>query len=320
MKITFIKTGKRIKPKNEENRNITKKKTIPKQTGQKQIMQKQTVQKQSIQKQTPKKKSNENIFKEIIKKNQIVVVTVALMLITAGYMNYNNKKENDIKLAEIGDAKLVSANVIDDDLNENSSSNINANETKESNAEAQNSEVNEIIQNNETNNNEANTIEQNNETKNNETIATEQNKEANNNETNLIEQKDETNNIKETNSQINESDYFAKTKLERETMYSQMLEAYQKILENEKIPTDQKSIASNEIKNINDRINAISIAENLIKTKGFEDVILLINDNNVNVVVKRNENLKEEEVAQITNIVSRELKAEIENIHITIHK
>ena len=119
MKITFIKTGKRIKPKNEENRNITKKKTIPKQTGQK----------QSIQKQTPKKKSNENIFKEIIKKNQIVVVTVALMLITAGYMNYNNKKENDIKLAEIGDAKLVSANVIDDDLNENSSSNINANET-----------------------------------------------------------------------------------------------------------------------------------------------------------------------------------------------
>ena len=92
------------------------------------------------------------------------------------------------------------------------------------------------------------------------------------------------------------------------------------ILENEKIPTDQKSIASNEIKNINDRINAISIAENLIKTKGFEDVILLINDNNVNVVVKRNENLKEEEVAQITNIVSRELKAEIENIHITIHK
>ena len=117
----------------------------------------------------------------------------------------------------------------------------------------------------------------------------------------------------------NIDNYFTQTRLERETMYSQMLETYEDILENENIPADQKSIASNEIKNINNRKNAISIVENLIKTKGFEDVVLLINDNNINIVVKYENNLTTEQVAQITNIVSRELNAEIENIHISIH-
>ena len=100
-------------------------------------------------------------------------------------------------------------------------------------------------------------------------------------------------------------------------MYSQMLETYQKILENEKISSDQKQISSEEIKNINNRKNAISIAENLIKTKNFSDVVILLNDNNINVVVKQNENLKTEQVAQISNIISRELTTEISNIHIS---
>lgn len=103
-------------------------------------------------------------------------------------------------------------------------------------------------------------------------------------------------------------------------MYSQMLETYQKILENEKISSDQKQISSEEIKNINNRKNAISIAENLIKTKNFSDVVILLNDNNINVVVKQNENLKTEQVAQISNIISREFKADINDIHISIHK
>ena len=277
MKITFIKTGKRIKSKNEPEKNISNKK--------------------DTKKDTPKKKTNENIFREIIKKNQIVVVTVALMLITAGYMNYNNKSENNIELAEIGDAKLVSANIAEDNIEENIA---NDNEEEKIKDNIEENIINDNLENR---------------TENNTQIDTENNTDTN--DKNI----ETSSNIQENkiNNQINEDDYFAKTRLERETMYSQMLEAYQKILENEKIPDNQKGVASNEIKNINDRINAISISENLIKTKGFEDVILLINDNNVNVVVKRKENLKEEEVAQITNIVSRELKVEIENIHISIH-
>ena len=123
------------------------------------------------------------------------------------------------------------------------------------------------------------------------------------------------NNTVETNSN-GEEDYFTSSKLQRENMYSQMLETYQKILENTAIPETQKSISSQEIANINNKKNAIMIAENLIKNKGFQDLIIFINGDSISIIVKAKE-LKEEQIAQIQNIISRELKGEIENIHIS---
>ena len=57
------------------------------------------------------------------------------------------------------------------------------------------------------------------------------------------------------------------------------------------------------------------IAENLIKTKGIEDLMIFVNNESVNVIVKGNEPTKEE-IAQIQNIITRELNADIEDIHI----
>lgn len=137
------------------------------------------------------------------------------------------------------------------------------------------------------------------------------------------ENNEETENSKETNSiQNNEiqedNDYFTYSKLEREKMYSQMLETYQKMLNNTSISEEQKSIASQEIKNINNAKNSIMICENLITTKGFKDVVMFINGDSINVVVK-SEKLSQEQIAQIQNIVTRELKSEIDNIHIMTH-
>lgn len=294
MRITFIKTGKRVKTKEDKEKESKNTKNFNDKIS---IMKNKANQSKTNNKVNPNKENNKvfqnkekikndvnkgEIFKTVFRKNQVVLLTLTLMLVTAGYMNYNNSNnELNISLADVGDAQLVSANVTD----ENITSNNNETETDEVSSNA--------VENETTNNEGENAI------------------------------------TSETNSNVNEStnkassnneDYYTKTRLERQTMYSQMLEAYQKILENEKIPADQKSIAANEIKNINDRINAISIIENLIKTKGFEDVIILINDNNINVVVKQDNNLSQEQVAQITNIVSRELKSEIEDIHITVQK
>ena len=57
-------------------------------------------------------------------------------------------------------------------------------------------------------------------------------------------------------------------------------------------------------------------SENLIKNKGFQDLIIFINGDSISIIVKAKE-LKEEQIAQIQNIISRELKGEIENIHIS---
>ena len=216
-------------------------------------------------------------IKKIMKKNQVVIFALALMLMTAGYLNYTNNHENEnLLLAGLGDAQLVSANVPI------------TNEVVELNSEATDSNEQTQIESNE-NNNQVDESQEN----------------AN-----------QANTTQETSTQTSNDDYFTRSKLERETMYSQMLETYTGILENEKISSEQKDIAENEIKNINDTKNAIMVVENLFKTKGFENAIVLVNSPSVNVVIKAKE-LSTEQVAQIQNIVQRELKTEIENIHIT---
>ena len=111
--------------------------------------------------------------------------------------------------------------------------------------------------------------------------------------------------------------YFTETRLQREKMYSQTIETYTKILENSEIPNDQKDIASNEIRNINDRKNQIYTIENLLKTKGIENVVVLTNENNIDVIVDSKENLESQKVAQIQNIVSREMNAKRDDIRMT---
>mgnify|MGYP002708314066 CR=1 FL=1 len=50
------------------------------------------------------------------------------------------------------------------------------------------------------------------------------------------------------------------------------------------------------------------ICENLIRTKGFENVVIFANGDSVSVIVK-DEQLNTEKVAQIQNIISREMNA-----------
>lgn len=112
------------------------------------------------------------------------------------------------------------------------------------------------------------------------------------------------------------SEYFNNSKLERDKMYSQMLETYQKIADNTTISAEQKSVAINEISKITNLKNSIMIAENLIKNKGFKDVLILVNENSTSVIV-RIDNLTSENVAQIQNIVSREVGIEVSKINIS---
>lgn len=112
------------------------------------------------------------------------------------------------------------------------------------------------------------------------------------------------------------NDYFIETKLERDKMYSEMIEVYQNLIKSEDTPVEQKSIAAQEISNITNIKNSIMIAENLIKNKGFEEVIILVNSDNVNVIVKSSK-LNKEEISKIQNIVQRELKVDFSNISIT---
>lgn len=209
---------------------------------------------------------------KILKRNQIVILVIALMLVSAGYLNYTANQENTMatsgvedstQYAGIGDAKLVSSNGI-----------VEQNE--------------EVV--------ESNTITEH---------------------TNEI-QKGQNEIVAETNTTAKEEtkEYFSSSRLNRENMYSQMIESYQKILENESIGEAQKTIAQTEIQNINTIKNKIMICENLIKTKGIEELVIFVNEKSISVVVKADQ-LAQEQIAQIQNIIAREMQVEISNIHIS---
>ena len=201
-----------------------------------------------------------------IKKNQIIVFVLALLLITAGYLGVGQQNAEVLQMASttnqvsekdenanLGDATFVNGNVAP--TNTVTNANISAISTENATTTTSNTSTND--------------------------------------------------------------DYFANSKLERENMYSQTLASYQKIIDSTEITAEQKSVAQSEIIRLNNEKNAIMIIENLIKSKGFSDVVMFINNGSVNVIVKAN-TLSADAVAQVQNIVSRELKTEIANIHISV--
>lgn len=119
----------------------------------------------------------------------------------------------------------------------------------------------------------------------------------------------------ETVSTTQEDGYFQESKLSRDTRYSQTLETYQGILNNSNVSEEQKAIVTQEITKLNKEKNAIMICENLISTKGFNNCVIFVNVESISVVVEADE-LKTDEIAQIQNIISREMGAKVENIHI----
>ena len=204
-----------------------------------------------------------DILKKGLKKNDVVIYAIALMLVTAGYFNYTANVEN--KAVETYSEEM--------------------------------SNISDITTNNTVN---SNTIIEN--------IAENDKKEEDIGDAKLVD----------SNSVVNEpTDYYASTKLERDTNYANTLSTYTKIIEDSSVSETQKSIAMKEITKINDTKNAISICENLLSTKGFENYVVLVNNESINVVVKVKGGLTKQKVAQIQNIISREFNCKIENIHIS---
>lgn len=263
-----------------------------------------------------------------INKNRVALVAVSLMLVTASYWNYLNRTK--FKIAQIGDATFVSANAIigkdnshENNIDENISkddvdsmkANVEENNTDSENA---NKDVKEDKESKQVNSDEANV---NSENENIEEKNSVENLQTNAEENANDEISEKTSEVANSNTknEIESKNYFTKLRLDREKTFSQMIDNYNGILEKNNISDDQKKFATDEIKAINDNQNAITTIENLLKGKGFEDAVVLINDNSTNVVVKSSNELSEEQVAQIENIVSRELNTEIEKIHITTH-
>ena len=225
---------------------------------------------------------------KIFKKNQIIIYVIALVLMTVGYLNYTNR-------AKKIDSVETSVETESENLNNTNSDEIGDAKLVSSDDIASNDNENIVEEN----------LDASKETE----------------ENNENEEKEDQNQVQteQTNGEVNkeeDDDYFEKSKLERDTMYSQMIETYENILNSENATETQKQSATDEIKKINDTKNSIMICENLIKTKGFEKSVIFVNNLSISIIIGKEE-ITAEEVAKVQNIISREMGAAIENIHIS---
>lgn len=221
----------------------------------------------------------------VIKKNQILACAVTMMFVTAGYLNYkyDPNRPYDIEVTGIieenlGDAVLVDANGVIEDITPvfyNSTDLVRNDKNDLHNSEKINQETNKKISGDL------------------------------NNQSILMAEKV----FKEI------EDYFISTRIDRTNNYAQQIESYENILENESVSNEQKNKAQEQIEEINRIRNSIMIAENLIKLKGFEETVILVNEDSINVIVA-SENLTSAEVAKIQSIIVNEFSVDISKVHI----
>lgn len=101
----------------------------------------------------------------------------------------------------------------------------------------------------------------------------------------------------------NIQDVFAKCRLERDESRSENIDMLTATINNSNVSDDAKLQAEGKLLNISDSIEKEINIENIIRLRGFDDVIAFISDENVTITV-RTEKLTQPQVAQINDAVN----------------
>ena len=211
--------------------------------------------------------------KKSIRRNQVIIAALAIMIVVAGYLNFKT-----------GGMETDESPVI---------SNASAGEMTESGAEEVLMDLTE------------NNIQEI-------AVADEEDmSDVDNTETESPE------NVGEAvmTSSVLAKNFSAQAKLNREQMRSKNKEAIIEVINNENVTDDLKQAAMENLMDMTNRSEMEVAVENLLTAKGFENCVIFINVDSISVILKADE-LKTDEIAQIQNIISREIGASVENIHI----
>jgi len=112
-----------------------------------------------------------------------------------------------------------------------------------------------------------------------------------------------------------QSSFFRDYRFERKQERNKEIEYINSIVNNPASDPDMVKEAQAQLLEITANMEAELAIENLIKAKGFQDAIVIIHKDNVNVIVDKSE-LVPEEVAIILDIVKRETNKDVNNIKI----
>ncbi|MBO5103262.1 MAG: SpoIIIAH-like family protein [Clostridia bacterium] len=118
-----------------------------------------------------------------------------------------------------------------------------------------------------------------------------------------------------TSGTVTSANFFSTYRTDRDVARSQEKLYYQAILDSSNTTSDERTAAQTALANIASTIEKELYLEGNIKVKGYDDVIVSMTDNFVNVMVKASE-LNDAQVAQIVQVVQDQTKKSIDNIKI----
>jgi len=117
----------------------------------------------------------------------------------------------------------------------------------------------------------------------------------------------------------NVDNFFIQAKLVREQDRSKQKELITELINNDNIESEQKAKYADEVLEMQKRIEKESATEAMIEAKGFKEVYVRIDDTTVDVVIGKEE-LSDAEIAQIEDIIKRKTGIEPANIRISTIK
>jgi len=113
-----------------------------------------------------------------------------------------------------------------------------------------------------------------------------------------------------------ETSFFVQSRLNREQARSVERSILNDLINNENVEPEQRAQAADNMLEIQDRVARETAAEALIESKGFSEVYVRISDNAVDVIVNKPE-LTDQDLAQIMDVIKRKTGMNETQIHIS---
>lgn len=235
-------------------------------------------------------------MKNIAKKNQIIITTLAIMIAVAGFLNYSSKGNEKAKssLSDSASSATVAgadvADISDEDIYAKTR-NIIA-QTTQSTGQSLSEDVTETIESLDNDPADASAVAEN------------------------VQETSESTPGEAVLANTNAVATIADLKITREQARSKNKETLNEIVNNASLSDEQKQSAVNEMVNLTDISEKEAATEILLQAKGFTDVVVNIENDNVDVIVNMAQ-LTDANRAQIEDIVKRKTGISGENIVIT---
>lgn len=258
-----------------------------------------------------KTKSNQTTKKHGFRKNQIIITTLALMIVVAGYLNFAGKK------ADTASTKALSDGAVEEDpvlelSEEDIESQAGLEQTQGDDILVANEEEGDELPVEDVTATEGETAKNSGETAEDAGQTAAENMETDDLAT-QVEQSDETPGEAVL---TNATGIVAGARLNRDQVRSQNRETLQEMIDSTSVTEAQRQSAVDSMLRMTQNAETEVAAETLLQAKGFTDVIVSITDTSVDVVVNETA-LSEAQLAQIEDIVKRKTGRDASGIVIT---